>query len=230
MDVISEQNPMSAAEHGGPRASGIGITGVTAGRILPLAVPESRKESSVLLEGLTDGGIDAVEIALRHPYSEQAIVDLIEGGGLVVGAGTVRTVDQVNRMHSLGTGFIVCPGFSERVVERARELELPVIPGVATASEVMRAVDLGVTLVKVFPANLLGGAEFIKALMAVFPEVRFIPSGGVDAASILDYLAVPAVPAVSGSWITSAAQLEAGPVRVANVARDAVALAREVGR
>ncbi len=118
---------------------------------------------------------------------------------VLVGAGTVVTAAQVDEAVDAGARFLVSPGLSAGVVRRAQELGVPVVPGVATPSDVIAALDLGLDVVKLFPANVVGGPAAVKAFSAPFPGLRFVPTGGVSAANLLDYLALPAVLAAGGS-------------------------------
>ena len=123
---------------------------------------------------------------------------------LLVGAGTVVRPEQVDLAVEAGARFIVMPGFSPGVVERCRELDVLVIPGVATATEVIAALDHGLELLKLFPAQVAGGVALLRSLQGPFPGVRWIPTGGVSAANAASYLALPSVAAVGGSWMVAA--------------------------
>jgi 2-dehydro-3-deoxyphosphogluconate aldolase / (4S)-4-hydroxy-2-oxoglutarate aldolase len=166
-------------------------------------VLDDAAQAAPLGAALLAGGIADVEITLRTAAGLEGIRQACTVGGLRVGAGSVLTPQHVDQVVAAGAQFVVCPGLSAAVVERARSYDVPVLPGVATASEVMAAVALGFDEVKLFPAGLLGGPDYIRALSAPFPGVRFVPSGGVSAATLGDYLAVPAVRTVSGSWMIS---------------------------
>ncbi|WP_181809694.1 bifunctional 4-hydroxy-2-oxoglutarate aldolase/2-dehydro-3-deoxy-phosphogluconate aldolase, partial [Streptomyces shenzhenensis] len=131
-------------------------------------------------------------------------------GGLAVGAGTVLTAEQAERAAEAGARFVVSPGFDTQVVLRCQELGLPVVPGIATATELMLALRSGLDTVKLFPAEPLGGTGMLRALAAPFPQARFIPTGGIGPADLDRYLSVPAVLAVGGSWPATAALLERG--------------------
>ena len=179
--------------------------------VMPVVVLDEPAQAVPLGEALLAGGIDAVEITLRTAAGLDGIRALAaELPDLEVGAGSVLVPDQVDQVVSAGARFVVSPGLSVGVVERARALGVPALPGVATASELMTAVGLGLTEVKFFPAGLLGGPAAIQALSAPFPGVRFMPSGGVSVTTMADYLAVPAVPSVSGSWMVEPALLRDG--------------------
>jgi 2-dehydro-3-deoxyphosphogluconate aldolase/(4S)-4-hydroxy-2-oxoglutarate aldolase len=129
---------------------------------------------------------------------------------MLVGAGTVLTRDQVDRAVDAGARFVVSPGFGPAVVARCQELGVPVFPGVASATEIMMALDAGLDTVKFFPAEQLGGAAMVKALAAPFRSVRFIPTGGVTTANLAGYLALPSVLAVGGTWMVAPDLLAAG--------------------
>ena len=145
-----------------------------------------------------------------------------------VGAGTVLNADQVRASVSAGAKFIVSPGLHDDVVSAANDLAAPVIPGVATASEVQRAWNLGLRTLKFFPAGQAGGVPMIKALAAVFRDVAFIPTGGVSAKNLRDYLEVPSVLACGGSWLTPASAINGGAyARITELTAQAVSIARE---
>src|SRR5690606_2196314 len=130
-------------------------------------------------DALVGGGLRCAEVTFRTDAAEAALRTMAADSRLLVGAGTVVRPDQVDRAVAAGAAFIVSPGFSEAVVRRCRELDVPVFPGVATASELMAALDAGCDVVKFFPAEPLGGVSTLKALAAPFPGVRFIPTGGI---------------------------------------------------
>jgi 2-dehydro-3-deoxyphosphogluconate aldolase/(4S)-4-hydroxy-2-oxoglutarate aldolase len=147
---------------------------------------------------------------------------------LIVGAGSVRSAQQAEQAIGAGARFIVSPGFSDSVVERCCQLDVAVLPGVATPTEIMRAFDAGLEVVKLFPAALLGGPAGVRALAAPFPTVRFVPTGGVSRADLAEYLRLPAVLAVGGSWMAAPDLLRAGRFEeVQRLAREAVTLATE---
>jgi 2-dehydro-3-deoxyphosphogluconate aldolase/(4S)-4-hydroxy-2-oxoglutarate aldolase len=147
----------------------------------------------------------------------------------IVGAGTVLSAEHARSAAAAGACFIVSPGLHEDVVRAAQEAGLPAFPGTATATEVQRAWNLGLRAVKFFPAGQAGGIPMIKALASVFRDVRFMPTGGVSAANLADYLAVPAVIACGGSWLTPKEAIAAGDYRAVTVlAREAVAIANTV--
>lgn len=169
-------------------------------RRLPLHSPASVRDAEQVAEGLTGRGLGVLEVPLRTGAALPSIAALA-GGPLLVGAGTVLSPDQVDESVSAGAGFVVTPGLSLPVVRRCQELGVPVLPGVATPTEVMAALAAGADVVKLFPARELGGPGYLRALAGPFPQVRLVPSGGVTRADAQDYLDLPNVLAVSGSWL-----------------------------
>jgi 2-dehydro-3-deoxyphosphogluconate aldolase/(4S)-4-hydroxy-2-oxoglutarate aldolase len=143
-----------------------------------------------------------VEITLRTDAGLEALSTVAGRADVVVGAGTVTSTSQVDRVVAAGARFVVTPGFDRAVVERCLHHGVPVLPGVATPGEVMAAMGLGIDVVKVFPAGLLGGPPFADALAGPFPRLRIVPSGGVTRENAAGYLAKPNVLAVSGTWVT----------------------------
>jgi 2-dehydro-3-deoxyphosphogluconate aldolase/(4S)-4-hydroxy-2-oxoglutarate aldolase len=176
--------------------------------IVPVVVIHDLKDAIPLGEALLAGGIGIAEITLRTPAGVGAIEALATSlPELHVGAGSVLIPAHVDQVIDAGAKFIVSPGLSVDVLGRAKSHGVPALPGIATSSELMTAVGLGLSEVKFFPAGLLGGPAGIRALTAPFTEVSFMPSGGVSAQNMADYLSIPAVPAVSGSWMVDPALL-----------------------
>ena len=171
-------------------------------RMLPVVVIDDASVARPMAEALIAGGIRCAEITLRTPAGLEAIREASQVDGFLVGAGTVLTTQQVDACVDAGAHFIVSPGLDSDVVARAGTHDVAMIPGVATATELQRAVQLGLSLLKIFPVASLGGPAFLSALAGPFPDVRFVPSGGVSLESAADYLAVPSVAAISGSWLT----------------------------
>ena len=171
-------------------------------RMLPVVVIDDPIAAHPMAEALLAGGIGCAEITLRTRAGIDAIREASKVQGFLVGAGTVLTPQQVDDCADAGADFIASPGLDSDVVARARTRGITVIPGVATATEVQHALRLGLSLLKVFPAASLGGPAFLSALAGPFPDVRFVPSGGISLESSADYLAIPSVAAISGSWLT----------------------------
>jgi len=179
-------------------------------RIVPVVVLDDPASADALGAALVEGGLPVAEATFRTPGAAAVLRRLAENADLVVGAGTVLTDRQVDQALEAGARFIVSPGLSAVVVRRCQEAGVPVVPGVATATEVMQALDLGLDTVKFFPAEANGGLPTIKALAAAFPQVRFVPTGGITADTAPAYLAHPSVAAVGGSWMVAGDLLAAG--------------------
>ncbi|MER7455929.1 bifunctional 4-hydroxy-2-oxoglutarate aldolase/2-dehydro-3-deoxy-phosphogluconate aldolase [Micromonospora sp. NPDC126480] len=179
-------------------------------RILPVVVLEDADRATPLGAALAGGGVRTIEVTLRTRAALAAIRTLAERTDLIVGAGTVTSADQVDHVVDAGARFVVCPGFSTAVVRRCQQRDVTVIPGVATPTEIQMALDAGLSVVKLFPAEQLGGLPMLKALAAPFPGLRFVPTGGVTTANLRGYLDHPAVLAVGGTWMAAAALLAAG--------------------
>jgi 2-dehydro-3-deoxyphosphogluconate aldolase/(4S)-4-hydroxy-2-oxoglutarate aldolase len=170
-------------------------------RVLPVLSVEHADEAVAACSALLAGGIRCVEITFRTAVAAEAIERVSHIEGLLVGAGTVLSPTQAQAAFDAGARFAVAPGTNARVVAASRELGLEFFPGVASASEIDHAHELGCDVVKVFPASTVGGPAFLRAVAAVYPQARFIPTGGIDAASLPSYLAIPAVLACGGSWL-----------------------------
>ena len=187
-------------------------------RIIPVVVIESLETARPLAEALEEGGLPVAEVTFRTETAADAV-------RLLVGAGTVVRPEQVDLAVEAGARFIVMPGLSPRVIERCRELDVLVIPGVATATEVIAALDHGLDLLKLFPAQAAGGVALLRSLHGPFPGVRWIPTGGVSASNAASYLALPAVAAVGGSWMVAPELIAARDfATVTRLAREAVHL------
>jgi 2-dehydro-3-deoxyphosphogluconate aldolase/(4S)-4-hydroxy-2-oxoglutarate aldolase len=173
-------------------------------RLLPVVVIDDAATAEPLADALIAGGLPCAEITFRTAAAADAIKAMAARPEMAVGAGTVLTAEQVDRAVDAGAKFVVSPGFGPAVVARCVELGVPVYPGAATATEIQMALDAGLGTVKFFPAEQLGGAAMIKALAAPFRQVRFIPTGGVTTENLGQYLALPSVLAVGGTWMVAA--------------------------
>ncbi|NQX26143.1 bifunctional 4-hydroxy-2-oxoglutarate aldolase/2-dehydro-3-deoxy-phosphogluconate aldolase [Microbacteriaceae bacterium VKM Ac-2854] len=174
---------------------------LAASRIVPVVVIDDAAHARGIVDALSSGGIGSAEITLRTSAGLEALAAAAEHPTAVVGAGTVLSAEQVDRCVDAGAQFIVSPGLDVAVVERALEHGILPLPGIATASELQLALSLGLTAVKLFPVELLGGVRAVDALAAPFPDVEFFPSGGVSAANAGEYLRRSSVLAVGGSWM-----------------------------
>lgn len=199
-------------------------------RIVPVVVITDVAQAVPLAQALWDGGIDVIEITLRHAAGLPSIEAVArELPAMQVGAGTVTRAPEMARARDAGARFALSPGLSEALVQAAQELGMPFIPGVMTPGEVMRARDLGFDLVKLFPAAQAGGADMLKALAGPLPDMRFCPTGGVSLSHLADYLRLPNVAMVGGSWLTPADMLRQGRWQdITALAAQAVAAAASV--
>jgi 2-dehydro-3-deoxyphosphogluconate aldolase/(4S)-4-hydroxy-2-oxoglutarate aldolase len=173
-------------------------------RLICVAVIDRADDALPLAEALLGGGLNVIEVTFRTAAAAEAIARIRRSlPAMGVGAGTLLTADQVRQATDAGAQFGVSPGLSEAVSNAAHERKLPLFPGVITPTEVMHALDLGWTTLKFFPAGAAGGVDMLKALAGPFGHtgVKFIPTGGVTAANLPNYLAVPQVAAVGGSWM-----------------------------
>ena len=179
-------------------------------RVVPVAVVDESDCAVPLACALMEGGLPCVEVTFRTDAAADVVRLMSQISGFVVGAGSIRTAAQVDIAAAAGASYIVSPGFSADVVRRARELGIPVLPGVATATEIMMCLDAGIHTVKLFPAEALGGVGMLSALSAPFRDVSFVPTGGISESNAPSYLQHPAVVAVGGSWMVPKALLSAG--------------------
>jgi 2-dehydro-3-deoxyphosphogluconate aldolase/(4S)-4-hydroxy-2-oxoglutarate aldolase len=187
------------------------MAGVLGGHhVVPVVVLDDPGKAADLGAALVAGGLPVAEATFRTSEAVTVLRRLADNRDLLVGAGTVITAAQVDLAHDAGARFVVSPGLSPAVVRRCQRLDLPVFPGVSTASEIIAALDLGLETLKFFPAEANGGLATIKALSAAFPHVRFVPTGGITAATAPSYLAHRAVAAVGGSWMVAPDLLAAG--------------------
>lgn len=170
-------------------------------RLVPVVVLDDANNAMPLAQALVDGGLPVAEVTFRTDAARDSIARMAERGDMLVGAGTVLTPVQVDLAVDAGAAFVVSPGLSRAVVERCRERGVLALPGAVTATEIQMALELGLATLKFFPAGASGGAEAVKALSAPFRAVRFVPTGGIDADNCLDYLRLPSVLAVGGSWM-----------------------------
>jgi len=202
------------------------LPALSAARLVPVVVLDDAADADALAGALVAGGLPVAEVTFRTAAAQDSIRAMAARGDILVGAGTVLTVDQVDQSVAAGARFIVSPGLSRAVVQRCQEHGVLALPGAVTASEVMAALELGLTTVKFFPAGTSGGAAAIKALAAPFGDVRFVPTGGVGPKNLADYLALPCVAAVGGSWMVPRDRVKAGDFAgIRQLTADAVALA-----
>lgn len=166
--------------------------------------------ATALGDALVSSGLPLVEITLRTPNALAVIEALVDRGDLLVGAGTVTTLAQFDAVRRLGVRFISSPGLDDAIVRHALRRDLLVIPGAVTPTEVLRAQNMGLNLVKFFPASVFGGVAALEAISAPFPEMKFLPTGGLSQEDVPAYLRLPCVPACGGSWMVRPEWLKKG--------------------
>jgi len=174
---------------------------LTRAPVIPVLAIEEVRHAVPLAEALVAGGLPVIEVTLRTPAALEAIRAMAQVEGAIVGAGTVLDPDGLARAVDAGARFIVSPGLTDRLAQAANRAGVPFLPGVATAGEIMRALDHGLTHLKFFPAETSGGAAAVKAFAGPFGAVRFCPTGGITPETAPGYLALPNVLCVGGTWI-----------------------------
>ena len=179
--------------------------------VVPVVVLERAEDAVPAARAMLAGGVDVMEITFRTATAAEAIRNVAaECPEMLVGAGTVLTVEQCEKAVALGAKFIVSPGFDAEIVDWCVERGVAVAPGCVTPTEIMAALKRGLSVVKFFPAGIYGGLKAMKALAAPFGQVKFIPTGGVSAVNLAEYAAAPFVHAVGGSWLCPKADVAAG--------------------
>ena len=196
--------------------------------LVPVITIDRPQKAVPLARALLDGGIGCAEITFRTSSAEEAIRRISgECHEMLVGAGTVLTVQQVEQAVQAGAQYIVSPGFDPSIVDWCQEHNVPVIPGVATPTEINMALAKGLNLLKFFPAEEIGGVRMLKALYAPYAEVRFIPTGGITAHNLAQYIALPNVAACGGSWMATTSMIaESKFDEIARAAGEARAIIR----
>lgn len=198
--------------------------------VVPVVVLDRAEDAVPTARALLAGGVDVMEITFRTDAAAASIRAVAEAcPEMLVGAGTVITLEQCRQAVACGARFIVAPGFDAEVVRWCVEQDVAVTPGCVTPTEIMAAMKLGLRVVKFFPAGIYGGLKAMKALSAPFGGVRFIPTGGVDAHNLGEYLSAPFVHAVGGSWLCPKAEIAAGHFeQITALCREASGIVREV--
>jgi 2-dehydro-3-deoxyphosphogluconate aldolase/(4S)-4-hydroxy-2-oxoglutarate aldolase len=197
-------------------------------RVVPLVQSDDPKTALKISEALLEGGLDVLEVVLRTDAAMDCLEAIAkEFPNAHVGAGTVLSADQSKEVIQRGASFIVSPGLNVASVKVAGDSSVPILPGISTATELQQAWNLGLRTVKLFPASLVGGPPMLKALSSVFRDVRFMPTGGVSPSNLKDYLAIPAVLACGGSWLTPKDAIANGDFgAITKLAKDAIAIAQ----
>ena len=202
--------------------------------IIPVVKIEHSGQAAVLAEALLKGGLPCAEITFRTGAAEESIREIAAAQPeMLVGAGTVLSLPQARRAVAAGARFIVSPGFDALVVDWCLEQGVPVVPGIATPTEALMAMERGLNVLKFFPAEALGGIAMLEAMSASLPGVKYIPTGGISAANMGTWLKLPIVQAVAGSWLAAPKLLAEGAFgQVTRLAAEAVAevkAARQAG-
>ena len=174
---------------------------MTAAPVIPVLVIERVEDAVPIAQALVEGGLPVLEVTLRTPAALDAIRAMKSVPGAIVGAGTVLNRTSLHQAIEAGAEFAVSPGLTDSLAEAARDAPVPLLPGVASASDIMRALDHGFTRLKFFPAVASGGIPALKGLSAVFGNITFCPTGGITADTARDWLALPSVVCVGGSWL-----------------------------
>ena len=200
--------------------------------LVPVMVIDDLEQAVPMTQALAAGGITVYEVTLRTPAALQAIKAIREAlPDALVGAGTVLNPQQYDAAVEAGAQFVISPGFTTELLQHARKHAVPLIPGVATPSEIMTAYSLGYDHLKFFPAETNGGAPALKAISAPLPQIRFCPTGGISPKNVHDYLALSCVGTVGGSWMLPADALKQGDwQRVTQLSKEAVELVKSLRR
>ena len=187
--------------------------------IVPVVVLDDAKDAKPLAKALIDGGLPCAEITFRTACAEDAIKLAIKelGNEMVIGAGTVINAEQANKAINAGVKFIVSPGYSEKVADVCIKNNIPYLPGIATPTEIMAAKEKGLSFLKFFPAEAFGGTKTLKAMASAFPGVMFLPTGGIGANNMMDYMNLKFVKAIGGSWM-----MKGTPEEIEQLTREAI--------
>ena len=198
--------------------------------VVPVVVLNDAKDALPLAKALVEGGLACAEVTFRTEAAEESIRLMSEAyPEMLVGAGTVLTIDQVDRAVKAGAKFIVSPGFDPEIVDYCLENNIPVFPGCVTPSEVAQAVKRGLKVVKFFPAEQAGGIAMIKAMAAPYTMVKFMPTGGINTKNLADYLSCDKILCCGGSWMVKGDMIKAGEFdKICTMAKEAVAKVKEI--
>lgn len=204
------------------------FTRLKAFKIIPVITIEKSESSLYLIDALVEADLPCAEITLRTNDAFTAINKIASNRqDVLLGAGTVLKVDQVKEACDMGAGFIVTPGFNQKVVEYCLKNNITVIPGTSNPTDIGMALDYDLTVVKFFPAENYGGASTLRAMSAPYPMMRFIPTGGINKGNMMDYLALSSVIAVGGSWMVEKGLINSGNFReITRLTKEAVSLVK----
>lgn len=199
-------------------------------RVVPLVAPDDAESAIQTTRALVEGGLSVIEVVLRTPAAIDCLAKIANAvPEAIIGAGTVLSEEQARTVIDNGARFIVMPGLYAPAVELAQNHRVPVYPGVSTATEAQQAWNLGLRVMKFFPASLAGGTAMLKAIGSVFRDVKFMPTGGISAGNLAEYLALPNVLACGGSWLTPKDAIGSGDFdTVRKLAAEAVSISRSL--
>ncbi|MGV9188751.1 bifunctional 4-hydroxy-2-oxoglutarate aldolase/2-dehydro-3-deoxy-phosphogluconate aldolase [Arcanobacterium canis] len=200
--------------------------------IVPVVVLNCVEDAVPTASALLAGGITSAEVTFRTPVAAQCIAQIAQHvPDITVGAGTVINAEQANAAIDAGAQFLVSPGFSADVAQVASDRNISLLPGIATPTDIMAALEWGIDVVKFFPALALGGLPLVKAFAAPFPQLKFLPTGGISHKNAAEWLAQPFVAAVGGSWMVSTSLVEAGNfAAITELSQQAMSIAQEATR
>lgn len=192
--------------------------------IVPVVVLEDAKDAAPLAKALCEGGIPCAEVTFRTEAAEESIKIMVKQyPEMLVGAGTVLSLEQVDRAINAGAKFIVSPGLNPKIVRYCMEKGVPITPGTTNPSDVEQAIELGLDVVKFFPAEAAGGLNMIKSMSAPYSNMKFMPTGGISAKNLNEYLAFPKILACGGSWMVSSDLIKAGAYeKITELTKEAV--------
>lgn len=198
--------------------------------IVPVVVLNDAKKALPLAKALCDGGLPCAEVTFRTDAAEESIrIMSREFPDMLIGAGTVLSTEQVDRAVAAGAKFIVSPGLNPKVVTYCQEKNIPIVPGVVTPTEMEQAMELGLKIVKFFPAEPSGGLAMIKAVAAPYTMLKFMPTGGINAKNVRDYLAYDKILACGGSWMVKGSLIDEDRFdEIEAMCREAVEIVKEI--
>ena len=198
--------------------------------IIPVVVLDDAKDAAPLAKVLCENGLPCAEVTFRTAAAEEAIKTMTrEFPDMLVGAGTVLTIEQADKAINAGAKFIVAPGLNPKIVQHCLDQSVPVTPGTQTPSEMEQALELGLKVVKFFPAEPAGGLNMIKAVAAAYVDLKFMPTGGINAKNVRDYLAYNKIIACGGSWMVKKDLIAAGEWdKIGAMVREAADIVKEI--
>ena len=179
-------------------------------KIVPVIAIADSSQADGLATALVNAGLPIAEVTLRTPSSLESLKTIAAHKEILTGAGSLKNVKDLENAINAGAKFAVSAGFSPEIAAESIKLNIPYFPGVATPTEILQAISAGITTLKFFPAETLGGVSALKAISAPFPGIRFMPTGGISLSNINDYLATPSVIAVGGSWMVPQKLIDGG--------------------